>query len=194
MAIPVIYFFITQGAALTILIPLTVAFVAVDIIRYYHKPTEEWFYTTFGWLLRQRESDHVRKRLNGASHVLIGATICIFLFPKVIAITALSILIISDTASALLGRRFGKHRFLAKSLEGSIGFFLSALLVVIFVPKITHHPTEYMIGAAAALVGTIVEAVSIEIDDNLSIPLSVGVTIWVGYHYFLPMLNVYTFG
>ena len=194
LSIPIAYFYVPRGVALIVCIPLTLAFAAVDIARYYHRPIQEWFYRSFGWLLRQHETDTTRKRLNGATYVLISATICVIVFPKIIAVLSFAILIVSDLTAALVGKRFGKHKFLSKSLEGSLGFLVSAVAVVALTPKVEYLFPEYLIGAAGAAVGTFVEALSTEVDDNLSIPLAVGVTIWIMYHYFLPGVNVYTFG
>ncbi len=194
LSIPITYYFIPKSTALILVIPLMVAFLTVDIARYYHKPVEEWFYKFFGFLLRKRESDKKKKTLNGATYVLISATICIIFFPKIIMIIGFSILIISDITAALIGRRFGKHKFIAKSLEGSLAFFVSAIVVIALTPKIEYQFGEYLIGFAAALVGTITEALPADIDDNLSIPISVGAILWLLYTIFLPTLNVYKFG
>lgn len=194
LSIPLTYYFIPKSTALILVIPLMVAFLTVDIARYYHKPVEEWFYKFFGFLLRKRESDKKKKTLNGATYVLISATICIIFFPKIIMIIGFSILIISDITAALIGRRFGKHKFIAKSLEGSLAFFVSAIVVIALTPKIEYLPSEYLIGIAAALVGTIAEALPADIDDNLSIPISVGAVLWLLYTILLPTLNVYKFG
>jgi dolichol kinase len=190
LSIPVIYFFISRQLALYLLLPITVAFVAVDMARYYIPPVSRWFYRWFGWLLRQHETDTNRKRLNGASNVLISASLCVLLFPKVIAINAFTILIISDTAAALLGRRFGRHRFLAKSLEGSVAFFVSAVIVILIAPKVSRIPAEYVIGIVAAVIGTVIEALPVRIDDNLTIPLAVGFSLWWLYMLFLPALDL----
>ena len=190
LSIPVVYFFISKQLTLSLLLPITAAFVLVDTARYYIPSVSEWFYRWFGWLLRRHETDTNHKRLNGASNVLIAATICVLLLPKVIVITAFTILIISDTTSALIGRRFGKHRFLAKSLEGSLAFFISALIVVFIAPKISRLPAEYIIGIIAAAIGTVVEALPIKIDDNLTIPIAVGFSLWGLYLLFLPALDL----
>jgi dolichol kinase len=192
LSIPVIYYFIDRTLALEILVPVTLAFLTVDLLRYYHKPTADLFYTVFRFMLRKHELDHTSKRLNGASNVLIAATLCILVFPKLIVLTAFPILIISDSVAALFGRRFGKRKFLQKSAEGSLAFFIFALIVVYFTPKFEYSVTEYMIGAAAALVGTIVEAGSWKIDDNLSIPLSVGAVMWGLYLLLYPTVDLYT--
>jgi dolichol kinase len=190
LSIPTIYFFISQQLALCLLLPITAVFIGIDTARYYIPAVSRWFYRWFGWLLRRHETDINRKQLTGASNVLISATLCVLLFPKVIAINAFAILIISDTTSALVGRRFGRHRFLAKSFEGSLAFFVSAVVVILIAPKVSRLPAEYVIGIIAAAIGAVVEALPIRIDDNLSIPLAVGFSLWWLYLLFLPTLDL----
>ncbi|MGD0591882.1 MAG: diacylglycerol/polyprenol kinase family protein [Bacteroidota bacterium] len=190
LSIPTIYFFISQQLALCLLLPITAAFIGIDTARYYIPAVSRWFYRWFGWLLRRHETDTNRKQLTGASNVLISACLCVLLFPKVIAINAFTILIISDTTSALVGRRFGRHRFLAKSLEGSLAFFVSAAIVILIAPKVSRLPAEYVIGIIAAAIGAVVEALPIRIDDNLSIPLAVGFSLWGLYMLLLPTLDL----
>ena len=191
LSIPIIYYFISKAQALQILIPVTSAFLAVDVLRYYHRPTSDLFYLVFRFMLRKHEQDHSAKRLNGATNVLIAATLCVLLFPKIIVITAFSILIISDSMAALIGRRYGRHRFLTKSLEGSTAFFISAVLVILVTPKLSGSYVEYIIGITGAFVGTLFEAASMKIDDNLSIPLSIGAVMWGLYATFLPALDLF---
>jgi dolichol kinase len=190
LSIPTIYFFISQQLALCLLLPITAVFIGIDTARYYIPAVSRWFYRWFGWLLRRHETDINRKQLTGASNVLISASLCVLLFPKVIAINAFAILIISDTTSALVGRRFGRHRFFAKSLEGSVAFFISAVIVILIAPKVSRLPAEYVVGIIAAAIGAIVEALPIRIDDNLSIPLAVGFSLWWLYMLLLPTLDL----
>jgi dolichol kinase len=190
LSIPTIYFFISQPFALCLLLPITAGFIGIDIARFYIPSVSRWFYRWFGWLLRRHETDANRKQLNGASNVLISASLCVLVFPKVIAINAFTILIISDTTSALIGRRFGKRRFLAKSLEGSLAFFISAVIVILIAPKVAHLPAEYALGVIAAAIGAVVEALPTKIDDNLTIPLAVGFSLWWLYLLLLPALEL----
>ncbi len=194
ISIPIFYFFTPRIVALSVLVPLTVIFMAIDVARHYNQSAEERFYRTFGRLLRSREADRAKKRLNGATYVLISATLCVFLFPKLIAIISFLILIISDMMSALIGRQFGKHRFLGKSLEGSMAFFISAVLIVVFTPKVSYLFGEYLIGGISAMTGAIVEALPWEIDDNLTVPLAVGGSMWALYALLYPYLPVDKFG
>ncbi|MEI7811363.1 MAG: diacylglycerol/polyprenol kinase family protein [Ignavibacteria bacterium] len=189
LSIPIIYYFITQQQALMILTPLTIFSVALDMGRYLNPALGNVFYYFFGFLLREHERDNKKKNLSGASYVFISALLCVLILPKIFVITAFSVLIISDSSAALLGRKLGRHKFLSKSLEGTIAFFISACIVVLLSPKVNGNITEYIIGFVAVAVGAIVENISYGFaDDNLTIPLSVGLMMWVLYAVFLPGL------
>jgi dolichol kinase len=191
LSIPTIYFFISKQLALELLLPLFVAFLAIDLARFYHQPVRSWFYHWFGWLLRKHETDQSTKRLTGATNILLSAILCVLIFPKIITINAFAILIISDITSALFGRRFGRRRFFAKSLEGAMAFFVSATAVVFIAPKVQGLALEYVIGIISAAVGAVVEAASTKVDDNISVPLAIGFIMWTLYALVLPAVNLY---
>lgn len=60
-------------------------------------------------------------------------------------------------------------------------------------PKVQGLPGEYIITMVSAVVGGIVEAAStdLKVDDNLSIPVSIGATMWLLYSIFYPNLDLY---
>jgi dolichol kinase len=64
-----------------------------------------------------------------------------------------------------------------------MAFILSAWIVVLFTPKVNGIWQEYVIAFFAAAIGGIIEAMSVRlhVDDNFSIPLSVGISMWLGY-------------
>lgn len=191
LSIPVIYYYIPTSLSIIILAVLTFIALLIDLGRFFSESFASLFYRLFGFLLRKHETDEKKKNLTGATYVLISALICAIIFPKVIFVTAFTILIISDTMAALIGRKFGKIKFLRKSFEGTLSFFISASIVVFFTPKVGGFPTEYLIGIIAAFVGAIIENISYGFaDDNLSIPLSVGFTMWGLYLLFFPNLQL----
>jgi dolichol kinase len=49
---------------------------------------------------------------------------------------------------------------------------------------------EYIIGFIAAAIGTVMEALPLKIDDNILIPLSVGISLWALYIWLLPAVNL----
>jgi dolichol kinase len=191
LLIPVIYAFIPRSTAISILVPLTAVFVLSDVARLVIPAFGRFYLMLFGFLLRNHELNDKGRRLTGASYVMLAAVIMVGFFPKVIALTALAILIVSDTSAALIGRRWGRRKFLAKSIEGSSAFFVSAMVVVVMTPKIEYRLEEYAIGVLGAFVGAVVEASGIGLDDNLSIPLSVGGVMWACYGIFLPAVNIF---
>ena len=191
LSIPIIYYFIPSSISITILMCLTIFALIIDGGRFISKPFAKIFYKTFGFLLRKHELDNEKKNLTGATYVLLSALICAIIFPKVIFVTAFTILIVSDTMAALIGRKFGKRKFLRKSFEGTLSFFISASIVVIFTPKVGDFQMEYVIGFIAAFVGAIVENISYGLaDDNLTIPISVGLTMWALYALIFPNLDL----
>lgn len=191
LSIPIIYYFIQRTSAIIILSIFTFAAILLDLSRYFYPAIGKVFYSIFGFLLRKHEVDHKKKNLNGATYVFISALICALIFPKIFFVTGFTILIISDSSAALIGRKFGRHKFLAKSLEGTLAFFLSACIVILFTPKIENHLTEYLIGFIASAIGAIVENISFGFaDDNLSIPISIGFAMWGLYLLMLPGMQL----
>lgn len=177
--IPIIYIFVSRNTALLILFPMAFTAVLIDILSKYDNFVRKFLYLYFSQMLRSHEKNRNPFILNGASWVLIAAFTTVLLFPKVIAIISFMILIISDIAAALIGRRFGKHKILDKSLEGTSAFIISGWIVVWIIGIIFQADLWfYIAGYTGALVGGIIELLSskLNIDDNLSIPISVGIT------------------
>ena len=191
LSIPLIYYFIPQSTAIIILGILTLLAIVLDVSRHFFPAVGKLFYMIFGLILRKHEKDKKRKNLNGATYVFISALLGVIIFPKVLFLTAFPILIISDSTAALIGRKFGRHKFLAKSLEGTLAFFISASIVVLFTPKLNGSMTEYFIGIIAAAIGAIVENISFGLaDDNLSIPIAVGFSMWLLYVLLFPGIKL----
>lgn len=185
LSIPIVYSFITRETALTILIPLTILAILLDFFSKINKTVNKFFFMIFGKIMRPFE---VEKKfvLNGASWVLISATLCIWIFPKIFAVTGFAILIVSDLSAALIGRRYGKHKLFNKSWEGTSAFMISAAIVILVVGALSSAPyTFFIFGFLAAIISAFVEASSgvMKIDDNISIPVSVGLVLWAGNYY-----------
>jgi len=193
LSIPIVYNInsVTKEFALSIMIPLTVISIIIDVGRHNFISFSKIFNLLFGFLLRDHEKDNRKKNLSGATYVLISAVVVILVFPKVFVITGFTVLILSDISAALIGRRYGKHKFLAKSLEGTLAFFVVGCVVVLFVPKVQYDFLEYLIGFVAVGVGAFVENISYGwADDNLTIPVSIGFIMWLLYLVIYPELNL----
>jgi dolichol kinase len=189
LSIPTIYYFITKELALSILIPMMIFSLSVDYGRYYSPALSDLVKKIFGFMMRKHEWDSKKKNLNGATYVLISAVFVIVVFPKVFVVTAFTVLIVGDIAAALIGRRYGKTKFLFKSLQGTIAFIVFSSIVVFATPKIEYSLIEYFIGFMAVVIGAIAENLSgTWADDNFTIPVSICVVMWILYSVFLPKL------
>lgn len=179
---PVSYIFLDKNTILLVLIPMLALALLIDLLSKFHSTFAQHYFKYFGAMLRPHEKNKAIL-LNGASWVLISAVLVFALFPKILAITAFSILIISDTMAALIGRRFGKHKLFDKSWEGTFAFILSGTIIVYIYWLIFNLPSTYLIaGILGASTAGFVEAasVSLKMDDNFSIPLSVGLVMYLG--------------
>lgn len=172
ISISLIYWQIDRSLALLLLIPLFAGFFLVDLLKNVSEPVSAWYHRSFGAMLRQHELEKERLHLNGATCITLSALLLVLFFPKVIAVAAFSMVALSDTAAALAGKAFGKHRFGHKSLEGSAAFLVSSLLIVWLVPNLNMHAGITMAVTATVAEAFVIRIAGIKLDDNLTIPLS----------------------
>lgn len=182
LLIPIIYLQVEHWTGIVILCVMTVVSLCIDIVMHVHPATRRVMLSLVGPLLRQHELREDRLHLTGASWVLIAATVTFVVFPTVIAVTAFSVLIVSDTFAALIGRRYGHREFIDKSLAGSVAFAISALVVVAVWQNVFDLPPAFFIaGGIASVAAAIAEAASsrLRVDDNIAIPCSYGIVHWL---------------
>lgn len=185
LSIPLSYIFLTKETMLYIFIPFAIAITLFDVLSQKIEAVNKLLMRFFGKMLRPHEIKG-EGAFNGATWVIISAAICVAIFPKIVMITGFTILIISDIFAALIGRKYGKRPLFDKSWEGTISFIITAIIIVSIYYSIFALPNSYLIaGVVAAIVGGFVEAVSkvAKIDDNLSIPISVGIVMLI-FEYF----------
>jgi len=181
LSIPIGYYILDLDLILKLLIPISLLFILGDLLTKSNNKIRDIVFSKFGKLMRKHELGH-HYILNGASWVLISSLLMIIVFPKSIAIISLSILIISDTFAALIGRKYGKITILNKTLEGSIAFFVSAYITFSVWGVIFDFSSDfYIFGTIGVFWGTIIELISkrFQIDDNISIPLMIGTLLWL---------------
>lgn len=169
----VVLSYVLPPQLLIILCVAILAFVVI-VFRLDHQHHIPFFST----ILRVAKRDEDER---GFVYFFIGIIITLYLFQfnMAIANAAILILLFGDSASTLIGRRFGKIKLPfqpRKTLEGSLAF-----LVVGFLVSLTQLP--FIPAFIGALAGTLTEAYS-PIDDNVPIPLISALAI-SGVIYFL---------
>ena len=101
----------------------------------------------------------------------LGIAISLLIFPEPISYVAITALTLGDGFAHVFGMRFGKTRLpfnKGKNLEGTIfGFFFAFLGSLIFI--------DPLLALISATFGMILEALPLPINDNLTIPLGVGI-------------------
>lgn len=164
IAIPIGYYFLGAGVVIPILFATLGFSLVLDYIRLFGQRGSRRFISRYlGIMIRPSE----RRDFVGATYILSGSILTILLFDKMVAIAAISFIVLGDTAGAIIGRLWGRVRFRSKSLEGSISFFLACCLVAVAVPGIS-----FWIKITGAVTATVVEAITLHIDDNLIVPVT----------------------
>ena len=125
-----------------------------------------------------RESKPGEFRFSGAPPMYASACLTALCFEHRVAACAFTILILSDTSAALIGRKWGCHRFSnGKSLEGSLAFLLSGWIIAACYCAAGGLPgTTLAIWLGAVVVSCVAEFFNeqIHLDDNFTIPLLFG--------------------
>lgn len=161
-----------KGVMLAIMGSAAFVITVLDVSRLRSWP----LYTRFGRLfmdplLREHE---VAGDFSGAMYILWSTVFTVALYRRDIAVAALAFIVVGDTLAALIGRKFGRHRFGRKSLEGSLACLAGTLGVALVVPGLSLS-----VAVLGAVVAAVVEAFSGPIDDNVSVPLVSGLTMFL---------------
>jgi len=172
--IPALYYYLefNKIEMLAVVIPVGIFIFIIDLARI--KKWKIWniFKKSLGPLLRQSER---RGGISGATCIFIGVCLAVALYSREIAITVIAYNVIGDPASALIGKRFGYHRYGEKSVEGSIAFFIAASIVAFISWHIFGSVVMPLwIAVAGAFVATLAEGLVVQIDDNITVPVVSG--------------------
>lgn len=107
--------------------------------------------------------------ITGTTALLISTIIVIALFDKQIAIVSLIYMLFGDTASAVIGSQYGKVKIGDKSLEGSLAFFITTMVIALIFFQWGIFRIPLLILSLGAIAATVTEALPIEINDNLTV-------------------------
>lgn len=161
----------SEAQAKAIILAAMVFGIFVDIFRLAEPRLRSFAHSLIGALMRPKE----KADLLGSTSLLIASVMTIFIFQKVVAVAALCLLVGGDTAAALVGKRFGRVPiFCRKTLEGTLAFICAGLALNAAVCRAEPGLTPLAV-VTGALVGALVEAVPLPIDDNFAIPVISGV-------------------
>jgi dolichol kinase len=166
-AVAVCVFVLWVDPPQTVLLPILAAVVALlvlgDLVRLRSESLNALFFRVFRLLASPREA----RAIASSTWYGIGILASFALFPRDTAVSSVLVLGLGDPAAALVGRRFGRRRFLGGTVAGTAAFFTVAAVVLLL-----RHPAPDALLAAVA--SALAERRSWPLDDNLGVPLACG--------------------
>lgn len=175
---PITYLFISKLTMLVIMIISTGIVLSLDISRHHNSKIQGLVDKIFGKIMRSQEKSG-NFMLSGISYMFLGFFITCALFCKGTAISSMMVLIISDTAAAIVGKKAGTKFVHGKSIEGLAAFFLSSFLIGMLSYTFAAYKASFLTIFVASAITSLVEYNSnkYNINDNLAIPVTYGMVI-----------------
>lgn len=170
--IPALIYFVPKYWAIALFAFLLFGDIVLEYANYRRC---KWARKTFGSLffkvMRNKETSKTHFEFSGSVFVLCGALLSTLLFPIQMVVVGLTIMLISDTLAALVGKFFGTRKiYKEKSVEGTMAFFVSSILVCLLYEPILSVNYATIVACICVTFAELYES-RIKIDDNLSIPL-----------------------
>lgn len=169
----IFYIFYSQGVALVIIGIVALVFIGLDVSRIIHKQTDELLTERIKLIFKKSES----KKFSSMTIFLCAAFITMLLFEKNIAISALVFLIFGDIFSKIFGLAFGRHKIFDKSLEGTLAYVGSVLIIGYILFTLLNINLGILI--VGGITAPLVELFSFQLNDNFTVSLISGTTMTV---------------
>lgn len=169
LVVPFLMWQLGETISITLLLPCVLIAVSCDVLRWRSKAFAALISNSIGPLMR--ESEQPREAypvLNGATSILIAALLAVLIFPVKVAAMAIAISVVADAAAALVGRKFGRKRFLGShaTRAGSAAFLIAGTCVAVILGL------PLFLAGAVLLMATIIEALPLPVNDNIVVPLA----------------------
>ncbi len=168
--VPFIYLLTDKKTIIIITAAISVYMVTLDLLRLKWVWLQNLYLKVLGKILRDHEGDNKKSFFTGGTYIVLSSLFCFLFFEKHVAVSAMFITTFGDTAAALYGKHFGRLKVFDKTIEGSLVFFITGLIILYFMGMLSGL---FLVPALIALFITVVlELMPIPIDDNILIPVS----------------------
>ena len=173
MVIPLIHvYFIEDRMGMLIFLSLMLIFCFfIEVLRTRYFILHKFFKKYLHFMMRDSEKEG---EITGATWVFAGSLFTIMLIPKPFCIVALFFLAVGDTFAALVGMNYPFLKIGRKTLSGSIACFVACCMIGLLFSDSLNTST-IMFGA---FIATLTELSSMKINDNLSIPIFSGLSMY----------------
>ena len=170
--IAILLWYFGKDAMLPWVLAVAILFPILDWLRKYIPLLKKLYFILFGIITRPYE----HQVLSGASWVFMGAGFTAYLFNEKVAVIALLIMSLSDSAAALIGIQYGTTRLFNKSLEGTLAFLISTYLIIFLLSS-----ASLMLLLIVSITATAIELLSTpKFNDNILIPVTTAFILTIG--------------
>ena len=173
MVIPLIHvYFIEHRMEMLIFLSLMLIICFfIEVLRTRYFILHKFFKKYLHFMMRDSEKEG---EITGATWVFAGSLFTIMLIPKPFCIVALFFLAVGDTFAALVGMNYPFLKIGRKTLSGSFACFITCCIIGLLFSHSLNTST-IMFGA---FIATLTELSSMKINDNLSIPIFSGLSMY----------------
>ena len=144
----------------------------IEVFRVQNFILHKFFKKYFYFMMRDSEK---KGEITGATWVFAGSLFTIILIPKPFCIVALFFLAVGDTFAALIGMSYPFIKIGRKTLSGSIACFVTCCVIGLLF-SFSLNTSTIILGA---FIATLTELSSMKINDNLSIPIFSGLSMYI---------------
>lgn len=182
-------YWMSRGTAVLLLGIFLSLFLMIEVARLKWPVINRISLKLMGSLMRSHEID----KISGTPFYIGGVLVAVVIFPKSIAILSILLLAFGDPIASFFGVLYGDRsiRFSnGKSLIGSLAGVIACLAVSLIYLAGFPYPTQtvFILAAVGGLVGGLTELLPIDVDDNFSIPVISGFSLWFA-HIVISYLN-----
>jgi|YelNatPaOPRAMG01_1025707.scaffolds.fasta_scaffold00049_90 glycerol-3-phosphate acyltransferase PlsY len=172
MAFPAAEQWLGSRTGVGLVTAVTLAALAGDALRLARRSVASAAWSRIRVILKDKEA----YRFSSISLFLLACTITLVVFPLPIAWLALLYLIFGDMCGKFFGLQYGRHPFFHKTVEGTLACFAACTIVSFWVAPAVGVP--FAVAVAGAFGATAAEALPLGVDDNLSMSLVSGATMY----------------
>lgn len=153
---------------------LSAPIVLIDVVRLYVPSLNKAMTVLFKPFMRESE----KHRLAGVTFMVIGVSVNVILFPRVIVPLTLLFLAVADPLASFVGIRYGKDKLIGnKSLQGSFAAFVACFVLSVIYLSVLDlmHERLFIVCLLAGLIGAVSELAPVgKLDDNFVFPVLSG--------------------
>jgi len=165
---PLLYLLTSRGVVLTFSAVVLSIFLILEGVRFKSSTVNDFLFRKASMILKGREKGHI----TSSTWFVLASFFVALLFERDVAITAWLFTTFGDMAAEVVGIKWGRTKFLGKSLKGSLACLGTCLIVGLACWSLLRLP--FAVVLAGALAATVAELLPLPADDNFTMPLLAG--------------------